>query len=95
MNRPEFEKQLAILRERIAELPAEQRESLERLALETVARHEEISRSSLQGHRAVERLELAFEQFRDAVTRLVALAHAAREALASPPPIAPTEPGLN
>jgi hypothetical protein len=81
MNRPEFERALASLRERIGELPEPRRAELERLAEETALRHEEISRHSLQAHRAVERLELGFERLRVACDRLAKVAIEARERL--------------
>jgi len=82
MNRPEFDRQLARLRESIATLPADQRESLERLALETLARHEAIARASLRGHRAAERLELSLARLHEACDRLAALATRAGAGLA-------------
>jgi hypothetical protein len=95
MTRPEFEREMARLRESIAALPADQRESLERLAQETIERHAEISQSSLRGARALERLELAYDGLRNACTRLLALAEEARDALARSRSLPPPEPGLN
>jgi hypothetical protein len=92
MNRPEFDRQLARLRATIATLPPEQRESLERLALETLERHEAISRAALRGHRAAERLELSFVQLHEACARLAGLASEARDTITRRP-AAP--PGLN
>ncbi len=93
MNRPEFERELARLREQIADLPASQREALEALARETAERHEQIRRSALEGHRAVERLEMAFEHLDQACTRLRERALDLRDALARSP--GRPEPGLN
>lgn len=93
MNRPEFERELARLREQIAGLPAEQRQALEALAVETAERHEQIRRSALDGHRAVERLEMAFEHLDQACERLRERALELRDALARSP--GRPEPGLN
>lgn len=81
MNRPEFERAMASLRARIGELPEAQRGELERLAEETAARHDEIHRSSLHAHRAVERLELGFERLQAACDRLAKVAEDARATL--------------
>lgn len=81
MTRPDFERSMAALRERIAELPAEQRAELERLADETVARDSDIRRNSLQAHRALERLELSWERLQDACTRLDRVTADARDAM--------------
>jgi hypothetical protein len=82
MTRPEFEHALALLRERIRALPEPQRTELERLAEETLARHEDITRTSLQARGALEHLELSFERLRGACERLAQRAGDAREALA-------------
>lgn len=81
MTRPEFERELARLRERIAGLPEAQRAELERLAVETLERHEQIARSSLAAQRAAERLELGHQQLREACDRIAALAERARDTL--------------
>jgi hypothetical protein len=96
MNRPEFERVMATLRERIAGLPDDQRAELERLAEETCARHDEISRDSLRAHRAAERLELGFERMRAACEGLAKAASDARAALdRAPGPGARPAPGVN
>ena len=81
MTRSEFEQQMADFRERIAELPAAERPALEEMVRETVARHELIHRSSLEGRRAMERLELAFERLGEACSRLVRFASETQQAL--------------
>jgi hypothetical protein len=95
MNRPEFERQMATLRERIAELPVEQRAALEALAQETAERHDQIRRSSLDSFRALERLELAFERFGDACQRLVGIAGDAQLTLERVRAMQRPEPGRN
>ena len=86
MNRPEFERQLATLRERITTLPLEQRGEMETLVVETAFRHASISHHSLRATRAAERLELAHERLGDACRRLAGLAERLRDALALPRP---------
>jgi len=95
MNRPEFEREMSRLNESIAALPPAERAKLERLAVETVERHQEIVRASLRGHRAIERLELAQENLREACERLVALAGQAGETLGRVRRAPPPGPGLN
>jgi hypothetical protein len=95
MTRPEFERQMAEFRDRIAELPEAQRGALEEMVRETIARDEQIHRSSLEGSRALERLELAFERLGDACQRLVALANDAQRTVERANAHRHPEPGLN
>lgn len=95
MNRPEFETALARMRERIAELPEAQRPELSRLADETAARHDAISRSSLRAHRAAEQLELRLEQLDGACRRLAGLAAETRRTLARAQALRRESPGRN
>ncbi|MBI5170871.1 MAG: hypothetical protein HZA61_15385 [Candidatus Eisenbacteria bacterium] len=95
MTRPEFERTMAGIRARIAELPEDERAALEALAAETVERHEDISRNALRSTRALERLELAFERMDTACRRLAVLAEEAREALVRARSPRQDAPGLN
>jgi hypothetical protein len=95
MNRPEFESRMAEFRQVIASMPSPQREALEALALETVQRDEQIRRASLEGHRAVERLELAFERLHVACERLRGLAVDARDTLARDAALRQPRPDVN
>lgn len=95
MTRPEFERTMNEIRARIAELPENERAALEALATETVQRHEDISRNSIQSTRALERLELAFERMDTACRRLASLAEDARDTLVRTRTLRPEGPGLN
>ena len=95
MTRPEFERQMAAFRERIADLPESERGALEEMVRETIARHEQIHRSSLEGRRAMERLELAFERLGETCRHLVELAGDAQRALERVRVQRHPEPGLN
>ena len=95
MTRQEFERQMARLRARIADLPPARREALEEMARETLTRHEEIRHASLLGVRAAERLELAFERLGEACRRLAELANGARQPLERSPAHPDTGLGLN
>lgn len=95
MTRPEFERTMNEIRARIAELPENERAALEALAAETVQRHEDISRNSIQSTRALERLELAFERMDTACRRLATLAEEARETLVRSQALRPDAPGIN
>ena len=95
VNRTEFERQMAGFRERIAQLPPAEREALEELVRETVQRHEQIQRASLEGHRAAERLELAFGRLGDACRRVRELAAEAQATLTQARTLRRPEAGLN
>lgn len=95
MTRPEFDRTMADIRARIAELPENERAALEEMAEETVRRHEDIVRNSFQSSRALERLELAWERMDTACRRLATLAEEARDTLARARAVPPAEPGLN
>lgn len=95
MTRPEFERTMNEIRARIAELPESERAALEALAAETVQRHEDISRNSIQSTRALERLELAFERMDNACRRLATLAEEARETFLRANAPGPQAPGLH
>lgn len=95
MTRPDFERAMAEIRARIAELPETERAALEELAEETIRRHDDIVRNSLQSTRALERLELAWERMDQACRRLTALAEEARDAFQRAQALPPPAPGLN
>lgn len=95
MTRPEFERIMAELHARIAEMPESERPALEQLALETVARHNEIVRDSLQSTRALERLELAWERMEGACLKVAALAQEACDTLTRVQSLRSRDPGLN
>jgi hypothetical protein len=95
MTRSEFERQMTSFRERIADLPAEQRDALMELAHETVERHEQIRRTSLESRRGMERLELALQRMGDACTRWLAIAGDAHRTFERARDQAGPEPGLN
>ncbi|MCC6650904.1 MAG: hypothetical protein IT348_07135 [Candidatus Eisenbacteria bacterium] len=95
MTRPEFERTMADLRARIAELPENERAALEELARETVERHDEIVRNSLQATRGLERLELAWERMDTACRRVTALAQEVRDTFERAQSLPPPAPGMN
>lgn len=95
MTRPEFDRTIAEIRARIAELPENERAALEELAEETIRRHDDIVRNSFQGSRAIERLELAWERMDVACRRLTALAEEARRTFERSQALPPPAPGLN
>ncbi|MFN8588882.1 MAG: hypothetical protein U1E86_28040 [Burkholderiaceae bacterium] len=95
MTRPDFERSMAEIRARIAELPETERAALEELAEETIRRHDDIVRNSLQSTRALERLELAWERMDQACRRLTVLAEEARDAFRRSQALPPPAPGLN
>ncbi len=95
MTRPEFDRTIAEIRARIAELPETERAALEQLAEETIRRHEDIVRNSFQSSRALERLELAWERMDQACHRLGEVAEEARRTFLRAQSLPPPAPGLN